>query len=207
MTFGWWSAEEVIALLLGRDPRQVTWTVVEPYVGVSPFAEDFRRLRERVVRSPLANQSDQVTPHQWIEWANSQAIPIPVALLNAAKAFGLASADYQELKRRNADLENDLAAARDAVHRSEEKNDAALASERSLGMRERDTLLSIIITMAIAFPDFQPGKRGNFIARITHEMELLRLNRSDDTVRKHMQAAEELLPANWSEKRASRRRI
>ena len=104
VTLGWWSAEEAIALLLGKDPRKVTWFVVEPYVGVSPFAEDFGRLRERVVRSPLANQSGQVSPQQWIEWASSQAIPIPVALLNAANAFGLACADYQELKRRNAAL-------------------------------------------------------------------------------------------------------
>ena len=67
--------------------------------------------------------------------------------------------------------------------------------------RKRDTLLSIIITLAIAFPDFQPGKRGNFITRITREMELLGLARSDDTVRKHMQSAEELSSAQLVRKK------
>ena len=89
VTLGWWSAEEAIALLLGQRSRErLLGSVVEPYVGVSPFAEDFGRLRERVVRSPLANQSGQVSPQQCIEWASPKLFLIPVALLNAANAFG-----------------------------------------------------------------------------------------------------------------------
>ena len=42
----YWSIDEAIALILGKDPRKVTWNNVKSHLPTSPLAMKFHELRE-----------------------------------------------------------------------------------------------------------------------------------------------------------------
>jgi hypothetical protein len=45
-----WAAQEGLALILGRDPRSLSWDIVQHLVGVSEFADEFARARDLFIR-------------------------------------------------------------------------------------------------------------------------------------------------------------
>ena len=102
------------------------------------------------------------------------------------RRFGLVVGGYEVLKKRVVELEGALAEEKEAHRRSLQEIEARLASERPLGMRERDSLLQIIIAMAIDLGDYKRDGRSKLLPRITQTLELLGLRLSIDTVRKHM---------------------
>ena len=66
---------------------------------------------------------------------------------------------------------------------------------KELGTRERETLLKIIIGMAIKGYGYDPHiKRGDAVPEIVSDLDALGIGVSDDTVRKHLKAAVQLLP-------------
>lgn len=68
------------------------------------------------------------------------------------------------------------------------------SKERELGTRERETLYKIIIGMAVRGYSHNPGaQRSNAIADIARDLEHVGVPVSDDTVRKYIKEAAELL--------------
>jgi len=67
------------------------------------------------------------------------------------------------------------------------------------GTRVRETLYKIIIGMAIRGYRYDPStKRGTAVPEIVNDLEALGVAVSDDTVRKHLKAAAQLLPPKTS---------
>jgi len=67
-----------------------------------------------------------------------------------------------------------------------------------LDLRERNTVLKIIIGMAIKGYSFNPNKKRNPTAKeITSDISLLGLSIDEDTVRRWLKEACEKLPDNW----------
>ena len=67
--------------------------------------------------------------------------------------------------------------------------------EKSLGARERETLLKIIIGMAKEQYDYDPNASKNLAAKqISDDLSLHCLSVSDDTIRKWLKQAAEYLP-------------
>lgn len=82
-----WTLDEGIALLLGKDPRQVTKALVDLYGGKSPFARRFLELRMLAERSMLLNTSKSL--HRKVEilkWAVDAQLEVPRGLLEALAA-------------------------------------------------------------------------------------------------------------------------
>jgi hypothetical protein len=72
---------------------------------------------------------------------------------------------------------------------------AKAPKEKSLGTRERETLLKIIIGMAIEGYRYNPGAAKNTaVSEIANDLEKLGITVSDDTVRKWLNEGAELLP-------------
>ena len=68
---------------------------------------------------------------------------------------------------------------------------------KTLSTRERESLLKLIIGMAIAGYSYNPSaKRNDAVADITNDLEKLGIELSDDTIRKYLNEAKELLPQN-----------
>lgn len=72
---------------------------------------------------------------------------------------------------------------------------AAAENAATLGTRERDTLLKILIGMAVMGYKYTPGTaRSGIAVEIESDIAELGLSVSDDTVRKYLKQAEQLVP-------------
>jgi hypothetical protein len=69
-----------------------------------------------------------------------------------------------------------------------------------LGTRERESLLKLVIGMAVGKYDFDPmtGRRS-IAADIAHDLALAGLPMDEDTVRKYVAAGKDRLPRNKTE--------
>lgn len=69
-----WSFDESLALLLGRDPLQVSGGQVKEWKGVSAFADQFARLRHAAAMSEEMVSSPRLEPSAVIRWAERAAV-------------------------------------------------------------------------------------------------------------------------------------
>jgi hypothetical protein len=90
----YWSAEEAVALILGKDPKRVNLINLEEYsTQVSPFIQRFRNLKELIDRAIEAEVvPKQPTPRQWVEWAKKNDFEIPNGLEEELEQLELPSA-------------------------------------------------------------------------------------------------------------------
>jgi hypothetical protein len=96
------------------------------------------------------------------------------------------------------DRGNELIASlkeRIAVLESEASQAAAPIAEKSLSTRERESLLKLVIGMAIAGYRYDPkAERSPEVTEIANDLALAGVSLDADTVRKWLRAAAELLP-------------
>lgn len=73
-------------------------------------------------------------------------------------------------------------------------------ADNELSVKERNTVLKIIIGMAIKGYSYNPNKKRNPTAKeITSDLDLLGLPIDEDTVRRWLKDATEQLPDNWDQ--------
>jgi len=82
----YWSAEEAVALILGKDPKRVNLINLTEYcTRVSPFIQKFKNLRELINRAiGSENLPERATPRQFVEWARKIDLEIPDELQKLA---------------------------------------------------------------------------------------------------------------------------
>jgi len=92
----YWKIDEAITLILGKDPRKVTWEKVKQYLPESPFANKFNEIRELARRYINYNQLyDSVYPGIFLAWAQRMQISIPNELQKAVNDIGIQVADWK----------------------------------------------------------------------------------------------------------------
>lgn len=79
-----WSLDESIALLLGKDPEEVNWAIIRHYVNndvSSDLCWHYAKLRNLILRA-LENKEikKRNTPAVFIAWADSKLLEIPEVL-------------------------------------------------------------------------------------------------------------------------------
>lgn len=93
----YWSIDEAVALLLGKDPEIVTWAKIEPLKDESTFARDFARVRDLAMRSKEVNElTERNHPGRFLEWARQRNLKISGELIAAVEAAGVQIIDWQE---------------------------------------------------------------------------------------------------------------
>lgn len=94
----YWTIDEGIILVLGKDPRKIQWNQVRPLVNISDFAKKFEEMRELANRYLKCGQlTDKVAPGVFLAWAQRIGNEIPEKLLNVVNALGIQIADWQML--------------------------------------------------------------------------------------------------------------
>lgn len=90
----YWSAEEAVALILGKGPKRVNLINLDEYrTRVSPFIQRFKNLKELIDRAIEAEVvPKQPTPRQWVEWAKKNDFEIPNGLEEELEQLELPSA-------------------------------------------------------------------------------------------------------------------
>ena len=90
----YWSAEEAVALILGKGPKRVNLINLDEYsTQASPFIQRFKNLKELTDRAIDAEVvPKQPTPRQWVEWAKKNNFEIPNELEEELEQLELPSA-------------------------------------------------------------------------------------------------------------------
>ena len=219
-----WTLDEAIALSFGKAPELVSWERVKPYIGVSPFAAQYARRRDLALRAAQWQQLfDPVLPGIFLAWCKRTDIPIPSELEAAVTARGIQVADWHKLyedsqaaaEKSNKEWAEFVQKQRDDWSGLVKGRDELIASlnariteleaqlsrpqdhgaEKPLGTRERDSLLKLVIGMAIGGYGFDPKvARSEKPAEITSDLAANGLTLDVDTVRKWLAQARELLP-------------
>jgi hypothetical protein len=167
-----WTLDEAIALSFGKAPEHVSWDRLKNLVQISPFAVEYQRRRELALRARQWNQLfDPVLPGLFLAWARRTDLSIPPELEAAVAGRGIQVADWkslfdnlkasyaqrqslcdkQELKIQQLldqikELETQFAIAREQ----------APSLEKPLSTRERDSLLKLVIGMAVGGYGYVP---------------------------------------------------
>ncbi len=195
-----WTLWEGATLLVGINPqvgddesdlsRKVNREAVTLFQGVYGLARRACEANEIYTRG--------TTPQEWLGWAKSRDLSIPTSLEAEVTRrrppepeVVTDNRDKQiaDLKAKVAELAKELTALR-------------TAAGQALGARERDSMLKLVIGMAVAGYRFDPkANRGDSVKDITNDVAKVGLPLSDDTIRKYLREASELLPPQESGQR------
>jgi hypothetical protein len=195
---GYWTIDEAVALLLGKDPRKVTWESVKSYITKSSLADKFNELRELAIRHAEFKQLfDKSLPGVVLAWATRLGISIPASLKEASDALGIQVADWKSLY----DNKEMQYKALEKLYLEKNSNQVTLTNlpektdQDDLGERERSSLYMLIATMAYDGYGYQPGQNSPLHAELSRAVALfIGQNISDDTVRKWLGRATNRFP-------------
>lgn len=222
----YWTLDEATALSFGKDPRVVSWKAIEPHVQISPFAKSFEARRDLIYRAGVMGQlAKQTVPSIVLAWAERMHIPMPMELAEAVKALGLQIADWktlhdeavenQEQLATLIDVQKNFIAAKDIEStnlrqhieelnkriRELESEPQQAKPEKPMHAKERESLLKMIIGMAIGYHGHDPkAARSGTAKDIASDLAVAGVPLDEDTVRKYLAEARELLPGDETER-------
>lgn len=223
----YWTIEEAVALSFGKSPAVVNWDSLKQYARVSPFVAEYAKVRDLAIRAKNWKQLyDPVVPGIFFAWAKRCEISYPDELAVLAERYGHNIRDwqtaYEELmalhERQKRDLETELGKTKqaaasaletverlraEAVQLATERNEllaqiATLeAGAKGLNPKERDSLLKMVIGMAVDAYGYDPtARRSPISSELTDILAGHGLAISEDTVRKWLNEAAQVLPKN-----------
>lgn len=113
----YWTLDEALALSFGKAPEVVSWGSIAPCIKISPFAANYAKIRDLVLRAHAWKQlSDPVLPGAFLAWARRNDISYPPELEEQVSSRGQKIADwksaYDELRARS---EEQLAARKQQI--------------------------------------------------------------------------------------------
>lgn len=175
-----WTLDEATALSLGKAPKMVSWESIKPYLQQSLFADEYSKRRELLLRaSEHEALENPVLPAELIGWAQRIDITLPQELIDAVRATGSRIEDWQK-----------LTAERDALREQMKQLEENAAKERPLSTRERETLLKIILGMAMEQYSYNPDRsRNEAPTQIADDLDSHGIQVTNDTVRTWLRTA------------------
>lgn len=206
-----WTLDEAIALSFGKNPKVVYWSRLEKIPSyTSPFVQEYIKLRELALRAKSWGQLyDPVLVGIFIGWAKKNDVPFPKELEEKVIARGNNILDWKKmyddlLIRNNENVDRANKLLEDSRKQTEKlkeeikvalENKSATPIEKPLKTRERETLLKMIIGMAVDFYGYDPKASKSTVPKeISDNLDLLGISVSDDTIRKWLREAAEYLP-------------
>jgi hypothetical protein len=85
--YDFWTLEESVALLLGKNPEKVSSKSLKHYLHSSPFAHTYEKLLKLAQRSDVMGASERLRPADVLAWANeSEAVRAPAPLVELIDA-------------------------------------------------------------------------------------------------------------------------
>lgn len=198
-----WTLDEAVALSFGKSPAVVSKKSLSSLQGwQSPFVQEYTKALELAQRAlPWKKLFDPVMPSLFIKWAKDNDIPVPDELVDKVAARSAALLDwkkmYDELLEQNTEYvrtTNEVIAGKNAEIDSLRSQ---TPGNKALGTRERDSLLKLIIGMAVSGYGYDPKLyRSSIPQEIADDLSRHGLSMDVDTVRKWLREASELLPSS-----------
>jgi hypothetical protein len=194
---------------------------------------DLRDLADRAVR--MKQLCDQVIPGFYLGWARRMEITVDPRLVEHVTARGVVIADWKTMydagQKAVQDATNKLSQLRDELERSNEERaramelsqsaeaerdelkrqlEAKLAEtpvkpDKNLGTRERNTMVKLIIGMAVDGYGYEPDAlRSSTVPEIARALQLLGIGLDEITIRKYLAEGKDVLPRDNAELDQSR---
>ena len=187
----YWTLDEAIALSLGRDPNKVNSKNIDSKFSKFKFTTEYKKRFELAERARFVGELGHFNaPRNFLAWAKRTGLSYHPELDVILMRNTDAAVDWK--------ARHDAEAAAHAASKAElERVRTALAANdaKPLGQRERESLLKLVIGLAIDAYGYDPHA---FRSPITKEISDILARRGipldEDTVRKYLQAAKELLP-------------
>lgn len=195
----YWLNDEAVCLSLGVDPRSIEKAKREfesSYSGrqrqVAPFFRARSQLSELVMRYFHDSFARDRPPRFWIDWLRDMSLPCPAELVEAVETYGGPVIDW---KQKAEQAEAELITSRLRVA-DLEKAIVDNSVNRTGTTRQRETLLRILIGIAVEQYGYDPKKgRNSAPKQISDDLALHGISLSDDTIRKYLNEASDLLPS------------
>ncbi|MFN3252310.1 hypothetical protein [Roseibium album] len=181
-----WSPDECAALSLGRDPRVANWDAIKEYTKTSEFAEAYEARREIFVRAEAMGQlSTSTVPSVFLTWANQMQVSVPEELVAAVRELETLISDQKPNNH--------------PEQKRQQQSEKTL-QEKHIATRERESLLKLVIGMAIGGYGYDPkASRTSTAKEIVSDLQQRGLSLDEDTVRKYLKEAKGLLPGDLTE--------
>lgn len=215
-----WSLEEALALSFGKAPEVLTARRVTGLSPYSPFAVEYRRRTEVARRAIVANQMwESVRPSTFLRWAQRKGMNPPAELVEAVEAAGGDLRDWQDFYSKLKEASDRASVAHEAQVTAKDAHIAALQSRietimrtmaaaaeakpsqslatvaPDLKTRERDSLLKLVIGMAVGAYSYDPkAGRSPTVSEIADDLARAGVSLDADTVRKYLTEAKQYLP-------------
>ena len=193
----YWTLDEAVALSFGKSPEIVNWTLLEPLVGSSQFAEDYGCRRELTIRAKTQGQLvDPVLPRSFLAWTKQLAISVPADLQAAVDLTQTSVTDWKaryesleasfdeqktrwvsSLQDKDQEIQGLCSELGEMQRQLKEATQAGLTTnERRANTRERGSLLRIIIGLAAAIYCYDPDvKKDDVAPQIQGDLDLVGL--------------------------------
>lgn len=182
-----WTIGEATALLIGSDPDAIldgSSLSASCPADVRDRYQKMFRLFDSHIR--LSGIGANIPPTAIIEWALHAKVDPPQALVEAVRAQGRTLIEARKAARIKAE-------------------NAAVEEDKPLRERERNTLLRIIIGMAVRGYGYDPdAARSDIPKAIADDLSELGLECSDQTIREKLKEARALLPGDWKARSAGK---
>lgn len=186
-----WHVDEAAALLVGLDPALVDprWRPTSR-INFDSWRQ-WKALRELLARAQTARQIDlALGPGGILAWAKRLDIAYPPSLEQAVLRHGHKLVDW---KVEAESLRAELAALKNGTSGQE-------AAPKEMHAKERESLLKLIIGMAIKGYGHDPKvSRSGTAKEIASDLAIAGIRLDEDTVRKYLIEARELLPGDETE--------
>jgi hypothetical protein len=205
----YWTIPEAVALLFGEDPDRVQRHIKYNRYKIQTFANNYDMIHDLAKRAVISKQLPAlVSPGVFLAWAQRNKIDYPPelerqVLLNGQKISDWQSS-YESLRQQYCEKEREIAILTqcrdDLVCRVSDLEWQVQQTEpKPLGTRERDSVMKLVIGMAIRGYGYNPlAARNKAIGEICSDLADLGIALDPDTVRKWLQEAAELLPRQGS---------
>jgi hypothetical protein len=172
----YWTLDEAVALSFGKDPKKVYWDGIKSLVERSSFIQGYGKVRELANRAKAAGLLKEPT--------------LPLAFVLWAKKNDLAFPEQLE-KNVTAQAQKGAVPAAHAVA-SPKLPTPAKDKKDELKTREKDTLLKLVIGMAVEGYRYDPkAAKNTAVADIVSDLNKLGLSLDADTVRRWLKEAAE----------------
>lgn len=188
----YWAPKEGIPLICGRSPTAIRAELLDRALDRgSPFAARFLWLLQIVQRAEEARVLySKVRPAEFMAWVKRLELPYPPELDAAVTKYAGAWVDW---RARYLQLEQTVKEER--ATQADDRKESQPAEPKPLKTRERETVLKIMIGMAVRAYRWDPDAgRSDAISELCSDLDSVGLPVHADTVRNYLREAAALLP-------------
>ncbi|RVU36698.1 hypothetical protein EOI86_16115 [Hwanghaeella grinnelliae] len=197
-----WTLDEAVALSFGKSPKVVNKNSLSKFHGsTASFVKEYEKTLELAQRAiPWKKLFDPVMPSLFIKWAKDTDVPLPEELVERVEARSGKQLDWQEMYQALLEKNNNNVKTANEIIAEKDRILAELQSqggEKPLRTREKESLLKLVIGMALAGYAYDPSaKRSGVPQEIADDLARKGIQLDVDTVRKWLKEAKDLAPGS-----------